>query len=342
MRLSSLGFVLGFVLAGVLAGVLAACATHHAGDPAPDARDLPADAMTCGGQTLDLTYVPPNLGIVLDRSCSMKKVLSGTQTTKWQAAVAALDHVLASYPSDVRWGLTLFPDTTGASCAQDASTIAIGDGQAPGIQAVLDASLGAADPNYPAGPCVTNIDTGIEGAALDPALAAPGHASYLMLVTDGAQSSGCDLGGGDAGSEQAIDDLFTQRHIATFVVGFGSQADTAELTRLATRGGVPASGATPYYQADTAADLDAVFQQIANQVVSCTYQVSQTPPDLDQTYVIYGTTELVPHDTAHGAGWDYDPATMTLTLYGSYCDRLKDHSVTAIDVVFGCPAPPIL
>jgi hypothetical protein len=163
-----------------------------------------------------------------------------------------------------------------------------------------------------------------------------------MLVTDGAQSSGCDLGGGDTGTEKAVKDLFTLRHVPTFVVGFGSEADAAELTKLANKGGVPAQGATPYYQADTAADLDAVFQQIANQVVSCTYHVDQTPPDLDQTYVVYDHATLVPRDQTHVMGWDYDAAAMTITMYGSYCDDLKTHVVTTVDITFGCPTPPIL
>ena len=323
--------------------LLTGCASHHPEDAAPDAGDpgTPADAMTCGGQKLDLTYVPPNFGIVLDRSCSMKHALAGTQTTKWQAAVAALDHALTTYASNVRWGLTMFPDTTGEACAQDPSQIAIGDGHAPAIRTLLDASLDPADANYPKGPCVTNIDTGIEGAALDPALNDP-RPSYLMLVTDGAQSAGCDLGGGDAGAEKAVKDLFTTRHVPTFVVGFGSEADAAELTRLANKGGVPAQGATPYYQADTAADLDTVFQAIASQVVSCTYHVDQAPPDLDETYVVYDHMTLVPRDPGHAMGWDYDAATMTITMYGSYCTDLQTHAVSTIDITFGCPSPPIL
>jgi hypothetical protein len=322
---------------------LTGCFAHHKADATPDAGDPEptADAMTCGGQKLDLTYVPPNFGIVLDRSCSMTQKLTGTQTTKWAAAVAALDHALHVYATDVRWGLTMFPDTTGVACAQDPSQIAIGDGHAALIRSLLQASLAVADPNYPDGPCVTNIDTGVEGAALDPALSDP-RPSYLMLVTDGAQSASCDLGGGDTGTEKAVKDLFQLRHVPTFVVGFGSEADTAELTKLANKGGVPAQGATSYYSADTAADLDAVFQQIANQVVSCTYHVDQTPPDLDQTYVVYDHTTLVPRDPSHAMGWDYDPAAMTITMYGAYCDDLETHVVTTIDITFGCPTPPIL
>lgn len=323
--------------------LLAGCFAKHHDDAAPDAAagNPPVDA-TCGGVELALDYVPPNLGIVLDRSCSMKQVLTGTTTTKWMAAVAAIDHALASYTTDVRWGLTLFPDTTGESCAQDANAVAIGDGKATAIQTLLDASLDMADPNFPKFPCVTNIDTGIESAALDPALADPAHKSYLMLVTDGAQSSTCDLGGGDTGTEAAVHSLFADRGIPTFVVGFGSEADTAELTKLANKGGVPAQGATKFYKADTAADLDAVFQQIASQVISCTYAVTEVPPDLDQTYVVFDHNQLVPRDPTHLNGWDFDPASLTFTMYGGYCTALQSHAVADLNITYGCPNPPIL
>jgi hypothetical protein len=33
---------------------------------------------------------------------------------------------------------------------------------------------------------------------------------------------------------------------------------------------------------------------------------------------------------------------MKVTVYGSYCDRLQNHTVDDVDVVFGCPVPPPL
>lgn len=70
--------------------------------------------------------------------------------------------------------------------------------------------------------------------------------------------------------------------------------------------------------------------------------MAPAPDDLDHTYVFYDKTELVPRDPAHVAGWDYDPATTKLRFYGTFCSRLQARSVTDLDVVFGCPAPPVL
>ncbi len=295
----------------------------------------------CGGQFLDLTYVPPNVVLVLDRSCSMRSNLTGTTTSKWSAAVGSLSSVLATYDTEVRWGLTMFPDTTNEACSQDAIPFPVAANNGASISAMLTAALATTDANYPDFPCVTNIDTGIQQAALDPGLNDPTRASYLMLVSDGAQSA-CDLAGGDLGTETLIRDLHVNRGIPTFIVGFGSGTDAAQLNRFAAKGGMPLAGTTKYYQADSAAQLDQAFQAIADIVVSCEYTVDPAPADLGQTWVYYEKTELVPHDPTHLAGWDYDAATKKMTMYGGYCDRLKTHVVDDIDVVFGCPVPPVL
>jgi hypothetical protein len=296
----------------------------------------------CGGETLDLTYVPPNLLLVVDRSCSMRQPPSATVTdSKWKIAVASIKHVINMYDVDIRWGLTLFPDITADSCTQQDFPFPLADGNGPGIKLLLSAALAAADPLYPDFPCVTNIDTGITQAATDPALTDPTRESYIMLVTDGAQSAGCTVGGGDAGSEAAVQQLFGAG-IKTFVIGFGGAVDAVQLDKLAVAGGAPQSGATKYYRADTAGELDQALSSIANQVVGCSYLVDPPPEDVAQTYVWFDATELVPRDPSHMAGWDYDPATQLITLYGAYCMRLKTHAVTKVDVIFGCPSPPVL
>lgn len=322
---------------------LAAC-SHHAADSTPDAgpdSQLAPDA-SCGGQDLALAFHPANFLVVLDRSCSMKQVLAGTQTTKWAAAVAALHDALTGYPDDLRWGMTMFPDTTGASCAQDAIPFPLADHNATAIDTLLQSALATADPLYPAnGPCVTNIDTGVEQAATDPSLAMTDRKSYLMLVTDGGQSS-CSLGGGAAGAVSAVADLYTNRAVTTFVVGFGSSVNATELDNLASAGGAPQAGAHKYFQADDAAALDTTVATIASQAVSCAITVDPAPPDADQLYVWFDHATSVPRDGSHSAGWDYDPATQTVTLYGSYCDQLKAHTVSSVNIIFGCPNPPLL
>jgi hypothetical protein len=290
----------------------------------------------CGLQPVNLAYVAPNLLVVLDRSCSMRVELEGTMTSKWEAAVSALDHVTTDFADDIRWGLTLFPDTTNDRCTQDAIPIPVADNNASAIKTLLTNALSVADPLYPDGPCVTNIDTGIKQARTDPALRDPTRSSFLMLVSDGVQSPTCAAGGGDEGTEAAIAALYKNRAIKTFVVGFGSAVDAPQLNSFAVAGGTALSGATKYYRADTAAQLDQAFQSITSSLVSCSYLLDSAPSDPGLLYVFFNDTEEVPRDPSHQMGWDYDPGTMQITLYGSHCSRLKTREVTDIDVAFGC------
>jgi hypothetical protein len=291
----------------------------------------------CGSEELEIAYVPPNFIVSLDRSCSMRTNIPGTGTSKWKASVDALNNVLGQYASDIRWGLTLFPDTTGQTCQQDAIPIPIGDGNAPAISTLLSNALVTTDPLYPDGPCVTNIDTGVTQAATDPALTDTTRKNFVMLVTDGAQSNDCGGNAGDTRTEAAITDLFTDRGITTFVVGFGGEVDAVALDKFAVAGGAALPATPKYYQADTAAQLEQAFETISGLVVSCEFIVDPAPADLAQTYVYFNETEQVPRDTSHTMGWDYDPATLKLTLYGGHCDRLKARQVDDVDVIFGCP-----
>jgi hypothetical protein len=331
--------------------VLAACSSTSnsppdgGGDPTGDGG---ADA-TCGGVALDLTYVPPPFLIVLDRSCSMEtQVVPNTTKNRWQVAVEALTAAVTTHDSTLAFGLTMFPDTTGATCSQDAIPIPAAPLSGAAISTMLTAALDPADPMYPDAPCVTNIDTGMAQALADPAISGTGQ-RYVMLVTDGAQSGNPDgtgannCGGtdGDARTQATIEQLQADG-VTTFVVGFGGNVDTSALNAFAIAGGAPRTGAQKFYAAESPAQLAQAFASIAELAASCEYTVDPPPPDLDQTYVFFGNTELVDRDTTHTKGWDYDPATMKLTFYGTDCERVSTRVVTDIDVVFGCPTPPIL
>jgi hypothetical protein len=301
----------------------------------------------CGGEPLDVTHLPANMLLVLDRSCSMTNNIS-PGLSKWEAAVAALTSVLTNYETKIRWGMTLFPDTETANCDQSYFPFGLADanGGALGpIATALNTALvthSSQDPFFPNGPCVTNIDSGIVQAATDPGLDATDRKSYLMLITDGKQSS-CGANGGDNGTEAAVMALHDTRHIDTFIVGFGAGTDKNQMNTLAMLGGQARSPVPPddllFYQADTPQQLDQAFQHIASLVLSCQYRVDPPPPDPTMTYVFFDKHETVTRDETHAEGWDYDPSTQTLSFYGDSCTRLTTSTVTDVDVVFGCPNP---
>lgn len=146
----------------------------------------------CGGQAVAATRIPANLLIVLDRSCSMVDEVA-PQVTKWQAAVSALSSLMTTYEQDIRFGLTLFPDTHGANCSQGPIPFPVG-ANANAMRNRLQQALNEQDNLFPKGPCVTNIDTGMIQAKMDLSLRDKKHPSHVVLVTDGIQSPDCDLG----------------------------------------------------------------------------------------------------------------------------------------------------
>ncbi len=294
---------------------------------------------TCGAQGFEIEAVAPNLFISLDRSCSMTSGGGGGQT-KWQIAIAALNQLLTNYTGKIRWGLGLFPDTVTPNCQQAAPAFAVADNNEAGIQALLTAALTASDPQFPDGPCVTNIDTAVQQASLEPAFSDPTRPSYVMLVTDGSQA-GCSAAGGNAGTVQIIGQMLAAG-VKTFVIGFGNGVNANQLNNFADAGGVPNNDplnpTLHYYQANDATSLQAAFATIAGSIVGCTFTLSGTPPDPSKIYVFFDNVKVA-RDTTHSAGWDYDPATNQITFYGTDCDKVKTQQVQDIDVVFGCDTP---
>lgn len=293
----------------------------------------------CGAQEAVATAIPPNMIVVLDRSCSMTNVVSQGMT-KWDIAVAALNKLTTDYNGKIRFGLTLFPDTVGGNCGQGAIPIPIGTGNEAAIQTLLTSALAANDPNFPDGPCVTNIDTGVQQASTDPALNDVDRKSFLLLITDGKQA-GCSAAGGDPGTLMMITDLYQMRQVGTFVVGFGSGVDVAQMNQFAVAGGVPNPDPTnDFYDASDQASLDAALTIIASQTLSCDFALDKVPPDASQIFVFFDNNPTgVPKDPTHMDGWDYDPSTNQVTFYGPACAALQAGTITDVDVIFGCNSP---
>ena len=289
----------------------------------------------CGAQAFTAMPVAPNMLLVLDRSCSMKDKIDGMK--KWDIAVAAINQVTTSYAGLLRWGLIMFPDITKPNCGQTDYPVPLGDGNEQAIQDLLTAALVTDDAWFPDGPCVTNIDTAIEQASLDPALMEPDKQSYVMLITDGNQA-GCSDAGGDNGTEMILADMFSNG-IPTYVVGFGSAVGAGQLNMFADAGGAPLPGDPRYYQADNAAELEAAFIDIAGGLVSCSFKLDMPPPDWMDVFVFFNDILKVPFDPTDMEGWDYDEMTDTITFYGSFCEQLKSNEVWDIDIVFGCDEP---
>jgi hypothetical protein len=88
----------------------------------------------------------------------------------------------------------------------------------------------------------------------------PTRASFVLLITDGKET--CMT---DPEVTQRVQ-LLLKAKIRTYVVGFGSAVDPKQLTDMALAGGVAKDGKT-YYQANSAAELEAALKVIAGSAI---------------------------------------------------------------------------
>ena len=294
---------------------------------------------SCGSTAVNAGNVAPNIIIALDRSCSMTAKV-GTKT-KWEIAVEAISLLTNTYKGKAQFGLLMFPDTVAPSCGQGAIPILIGPNNEMAIQLRLQAALDAGNLEYPKGPCVTNIDTGIQQAATDPGLSDPAHTGFVLLLTDGAQSA-CSLGGGNNGTELAIHNLRTQKGVDTFVIGFDNSGgiDIPSLTRFADAGGqlapTAADGGFLFFNAQDQVSLQAALDVIGGRTLTCDYALTQIPPDPSKLFVFFDRVQVL-KDPSHLNGWDYDSARNQVKFYGAACAKLKAGQVAKLDIVYGCP-----
>ncbi len=291
----------------------------------------------CGSMKLVADVVAPNLLIDLDRSCSMKSKVKGTTKNKWQIAVDAMKKVMATNKGKIRFGLTLFPDTVKPACTQSQFAVPVGPGNEAKISALLTAALVKKDPNFPDGPCVTNIDTAMKQAADHKPLADKTRDNFVVLITDGAQY-GCSSAGSNKGTLAIITALALKK-VPTFVVGFGSGVSVKWLNAFAIAGGKALAHPTvKYYKAENQTTLDAALTAIAKATMGCVYKLKKVPPTMNKIFVFFDK-KSVPKDTTHKNGWDYDQKTNAVTFYGVSCSMLKAGKVKDLDIVYGCNKP---
>jgi hypothetical protein len=278
----------------------------------------PGDGGECG-ESFTPTNAPANLMIVLDRSSSMDEATSDPQVTKWAAATNAITQMTTKSPS-IDFGLLMFSRPQ-ESCNSGIISVKIGPNKASEISTALTGA--GPDGNG------TPLAGGMGSASLDPALKDATHSNGIVVITDGNENC---LGA----PVLEVQSLFRRTvPIRTYVIGFGGQVDTRVLSNMAIQGGTARISTPRYYQAEKQADLDEALKNISNSALSCSFTLSRTGVDPAKIFVgING--QLVPRDPKHISGWDYDPKTNRVTLYGPACDALASSPNAQLKVNYGC------
>ena len=306
-------------------------------DAAPDG--------SCGGGDVPIVLSPPNVLVVIDRSCSMRRTITDGEfgagpedpTTRWNIAREAVRRLTERYPTRVRWGLMAYPSALeGCAKAPDPQVV-----PASGTAAALYTALQTDDvqPFHwcdmgPIQPHQTPTGAALEAALLLPELNGAERDDFVVLITDGAASCGeSDASMTDVGSR------LQAAGIRTAVIGFGAEttAGTAAtmLEALALAGGLAdPSGPPSYYQAADGAALDTVLDAIVFPSIPCTFGLLETPPDPSLLHVFANGVEL-----SAGTEWSYDASTNAITLLGDTCTDLRRGDITRLSVLYGCATP---
>jgi hypothetical protein len=191
---------------------------------------------------------------------------------------------------------------------------------------------------------VTPIDTGTYQVSNDPVLRSGTAPSYALLATDG-QQAGCTMtdGGGNAGTLALIDSM-RRAGIRTFVLGFGSAGgstfNATVMNEFADAGGMPNTSVLGqlYYSAQDPGSIQAVLDTIARQTWTCSYTLTQSPPNPSLIYVFFNKLP-VPNDPSNG--WQYNAGSNQVQFFGTACAELlaPDSGITNMEIVYGCPIP---
>ncbi|MBS1152784.1 MAG: putative secreted protein [Myxococcaceae bacterium] len=289
----------------------------HCEDPA----NKPDGGGSCGGELFQATKVEANFLIVLDRSGSMEETLPAGQS-KWSLATASVKSVTAKHETAIRFGLSMFPGAL--KCTEGSNVVPVGDKAAAQVAQSLPATATGSS---------TPIGAALLLASKRADLVDPARANFVLLVTDGMENCG--------GNPVAAVKAMAARGIKTYVVGFGADVDPTRLAQLATEGGTARLGTTKYYQADDQTSLDTAFGQIAQGASGCDFKLAKPPADLNKIFVAVDGN-LINRDQNKQLGWDYNPQTGRLTLYGGACDVVQKSANPKVQIVYGCPDPTLI
>lgn len=185
---------------------------------------------------------------------------------------------------------------------------------------------------------------------------------YLLLATDGQPncSTSCDCpplttkqgnqcctiignlctpcitgGADDAAAIMAVGQA-AGAGIPTFVIGISTGSDAEMTLNEMAKAGLRPRAATPqYYPVANQADLVTAMQQIAGQIVSCTFPLA-TPPMRPDLVDITIDGNKVPRDPTHMNGWDFNPGNGSIQFYGAACTGLQMMG-SMVQAVYGCP-----
>jgi hypothetical protein len=284
--------------------------------------------------------IPPNVVLVLDYSSSMTASISGLfGDSRWTVLWDSVDYATANYDDRINFGAMTFPDmavTTNNSCETQIVEVPVAPLNGSTVMATIP-------PRTFSPPGNTPTQAGLQTAAAHLMTLDAEVPQALILVTDG--EALCKPG---ESWEETPDDTvadyvgsLADMNMPTYVIGMSNLSQSArdQLNDMAQQSGVPnQTGPESFYSADDLTQLEAAFDAVAGQVISCQIELEFSPPNPDYVTVeIDGV--LVPYvETCEGMdGWTFVPGTdnLMIELCGSACSDFQQGG--EVHVVQDCP-----
>jgi hypothetical protein len=302
-----------------------------------DDDDSDTEDDVCSEWDIDISLVPVRIMILQDVSMSME------DDNKWTQAKAALTFMVNTFNDVIEFGFDRFADPGNDRC--DVSLPVICDCLPNNAQNIVNYINNISPSN--ATPLYLGMQNFVD-ANYAPIFSSPDVASYMVVISDGADTCGLDgqfSQNGGATAQQLADitsQVLNQNQIMTFVIGFGAGADPAQLNAIAAAGG---TGLNQYIDAQNEQELQDALTNIGASVASCVYEIEpqdETEVNMDEVNFFFDG-ELVGYDEdcALGVGWTWvDEEKTAVEFCDEACQQLKDGEVSNISAEFGCPTEP--
>lgn len=277
---------------------------------------VPGTVPICDRTESEFMKVNPSIYFILDRSGSMRS------DNKMNQAKTALNTVADQLAAEVNFGLATYGQSGSCNAAQRLAMGSHTPAQIKASYASIDAEGGT-----PTATALRDVRTNRWYSQAGDQLDAV-RPKAVVLITDGATGA-CDSDGGHNGAVSQVTQLLNAG-IKTYAVGFGSGASETQLRELAMAGGT-----MNFFLASNATSLVTVLQQIANDVISCSYVLSNPAADANKVWVKVNNSYLT-RDPANG--YSFDAATNTVSVNGTACMMLRNSNPasTKVEIELGC------